>query len=157
MKRITAIVAAMLMATAATPALAWYTGPGLYIHNGNGLLKVFASSFNGNAWSLYVPPVVPPVVVPPVTPPVTPPVVTPTPTPVSTPAAAPAPQQPAQNVASKTRPAYAAYVMIGIMAQYTLWVVCEKENIEWCKAPAWIRGPMTAPTPGEYTAHPFYN
>jgi hypothetical protein len=152
------IILGTILALAASVAFAG-GGAGFYQHF-NGTIKFFPMGNNGQAWTfLYnTPPVVPPVTPPVVTPPIvdvpeTPPASTPTP------AAAPAqePAKPAQQASRGARPQYAAYVMIGIMAQYTLWVVCEKENIEWCKAPAWIRGPMTAPTPGEYTAHPFFN
>jgi hypothetical protein len=106
-------------------AFAWYTGPGLYVHNGNGNLMYFASSFNGNAWSMYVPPVTPPPTVPPVTPPTTPPVTPPAATP---PAAAPQQQQASSSRSGWARAGYPTVIAVGGTVVFMTFAICQKEK-----------------------------
>lgn len=50
-----------------------------------------------------------------------------------------------QQQSAKGKPALGGYIAFYFVAQFFMWVICEKEHIEWCKAPDFMRGPMDDP------------
>jgi hypothetical protein len=42
----------------------------------------------------------------------------------------------------------AGMIAFYFVTQFFIWVICEKENIDWCKAPEWLRGEPTDPFAG---------
>ena len=54
------------------------------------------------------------------------------------------PAQPAQNEPAKASRGnkIAGGIAFGSVAQFFVWVICDRENIEWCKAPDFMRGPL---------------
>ena len=35
-----------------------------------------------------------------------------------------------------------AALAVYVVAQFFMWIICDREHIEWCQAPDWYRGPL---------------
>lgn len=60
----------------------------------------------------------------------------------STPSQAAPAQQPAQQPQQKGLSKLPGYIAMGGTAIFFMFVICEREAIAWCQAPAWLRGPL---------------